>query len=225
MKMKGYHLRLRLELLPFLLGILFVLMCGVTYSWYGFQGRFVGYLPTISETAVGSANTQFFSSTMATISLVFIVVFYIYLVWGEVWGFFPRYFVRIGQFALIIEPVLMIGLAVCSIDTNNTVHMACAIGFFFSIWIFTIWSFCYLFKKMTKGILWTRIVLVACSFIALILFNTGAYMVDAKNKMTITSINEVLFLLFLVGLFSSFYFEFKSLSAVFFVEEEEEPNA
>ena len=211
-------LKIKLPAIPFFAGTIFFVNCGVTYSLYCFENRWQDYFPTVSESAIGFFNTQYFSSAMAFEAYFVLLAFYLILVWGETWNLFKKWFIPIGQVLAFLMPICMIGVGVTPYDLSMIAHLSFALVLFGFMWLFNIIAFFMLWKKMHGGIFVLRIILIIISTAAFVLFLVSSY-VAGSAMANINGISEVIFISSVIFMILSWYTEMTSIEATFFIEE------
>ena len=210
--------KVKLPAIPLFAGTIFFVNCAVTYSLYGLENRFQNYFPTVSETAIGFFNTQYFSSAMAFEAYFVLIAFYLIIVWGETWNLFPKWFITVGQIISFLIPLFMIGVGDFPYADHMIAHFVFAIGLFVMMWLFNVAAFFILWKKMHGCIFATRIILLIISTVCIILFISSNY-IQAKGMVNLNGISEVIFISSVIIMVLTWFRELTSIDATFFIEE------
>ena len=211
-------LKLNIPVVPLFAGSIFFVNIVVTYSLYWFEQRFAYYFPTVSETAIGTFNTKYFSSSMAFESYFVLISFYLILVWGETWNTFPKWFIPIGMISAFIMAISMIGVGSVTYENSFLGHMLFANFLFVLMWLFNLVGFILVWKKMHGCIFVTRIILLILTTADFVIFLSTNF-ITGPNITTINGITEVLFISFVIFMVFTWITELKSIDATFFVEE------
>ena len=211
-------LKIKLTAIPAFACTAFFLVILVTFSLFWFEGRFDGYFPTISETATGTFNTKFFSSSLTVEAYFVLLTFYLIVIWGQVWDLFPSWFITVGQIIVFYLPLSLIGLSVCPFNFSMTIHQTFAISFFTVLLLFTVMTYFLLLKHLRGGIFVSRTIILIIAFISLVLMlSTCAIKKDFAY--TMNGITEMIFVVSIISSIITWVQELKSITAVFYIEE------
>ena len=211
-------LKIKIPAIPLFAGTIFFVNCGVTYTLFGLENRFQNYFPTVSETAIGYFNTQYFSSAMAFEAFFVLVAFYLIIVWGETWNLFPKWFVNVGQVLAVLMPIFMIGVGDFPFADFWIAHFVFAIGLFVMMWLFNIIAFFILWKKMHGCLFASRIILLLISSVSIILF-IASNSINARGMVNLNGISEIIFISSVIVMVLTWFKELTSIEATFFIEE------
>jgi len=213
--------KINIRNIPRLIFVGFTTILLILYPKYYINGRNYGYFPTISETAIGDTNTQFFSASMAVNGFFVYITFYLIIIWGEVFHMLPKWLIFIAQALSYICPIMMIGLAVLPIDVSIQGHVLNAVPFFFLVLAFCITIVIVLWKHMNGYIFWVRIAIISFSIISYLCMTYIGKFVPPQNKLTIIAIFEVAYLISQSLLMGTFTHEIEAVEADFFIYDDE----
>lgn len=204
--------RFRVDNLTFLIAFILVAAVLVMYGFFGLQGRFTTYFPTISEVAVSSPNCMIFSSAVSVTSFLTFLVMNVLITWGEVHSVFGRKFVIFGYLLSFLSPVLLLITANFSLY-DSLVADYCGIIPFSVVTFFFFFILCVkMFKSMKPSMRIFRIILLILGFVSLILaFVPIPFSLSWEDGCTLKAICQVTFGLFMVIFFITFKEEISHL--------------
>ena len=210
-------ININLNKISYLITLIFISTISITYTCYFLEGRYLGYLPSVSETAIGDSNTQLFSASMTLISFFLFISIFLILIWSEIWNIYPKWvniFLQINSYLL---PILLILISIFPIDFGLKYHLFAALPFFYLSIFFSLIISIYLFNKMNGFLLYFRIFLIFFIVITFLLMNFLPFFINLNQPMTYVAIFEVTFIILLCFIINSFSFEINSINAQFFI--------
>ncbi|EAX88001.1 hypothetical protein TVAG_268690 [Trichomonas vaginalis G3] len=183
------------------------------------EGRFVGYVPSISEVVTGIYNTKFFTPAMTIITFLLIILIYLMIVWGEIWRTFPTWFVRLGQTFMFIIPLCYFGLAGCTLDTQFATHISLTMVGLFLILLLNIFVVAILWKRMNTSLKVTRLVFLIISSLTYFFMFISRFIIPHKEA-SLTASLEFIFVISICVLMLSWTVELRSIDCEFYVEDQ-----
>ena len=161
--------RFRVDNLTFLVAFILTAAILVIYGFYGLQGRFTTYFPTITEVAVSSPNCMIFSSVVSVTAFLGFLILNVLLTWGEVYGVFGRKFVIFGYIASFLSPLLLVVTANFSLYDSLRADYYGGMPFSIVTFLFFLALFVKMFREVRPAMKVVRIILLVCGGVALIL--------------------------------------------------------
>jgi hypothetical protein len=161
--------RFRVDNLPWVITILFVVTILFQYTFFTLQGRYTNYIPTLAETAVTSPNSIILSSVVSLIAFLYFLVLTSVVTWGEVYGVFKPSFLTVGQIGAFLCPAFLLVFANLRLDDWLDSLWVGAVPFLFTTLIFCFIIFQQLFSQVSITVRVVRMVTLILGTIALIL--------------------------------------------------------
>jgi hypothetical protein len=120
-------LRFRIENLPILVGVLFIVMMFLLYFIFFFQGRWLASMPILAEVAAAPPAGIIFSAVITVIAFISFLLLMAVVNWGELSGVFKSKFVTFGQIFSVLCPAFLMVVANCRPDdTRMSVYFGTA---------------------------------------------------------------------------------------------------
>lgn len=185
----------------FLIFIVFspIIICFILFI---IEGRINDYIPTISEIATSSPNTDIFSIFQTISSIFLLILFTLYVSAADTWNAISPRSVIVCRALAYICPLCLLIFSCCSLEDNYYVHNISFICVSFSFFAFFAITLLQMRNILVKSILIMRSIFLFVIFISfvLILFFT----LFNKVSNTLYAISEYIFILFTGAFILSF---------------------
>ena len=203
-------LRFRVDNLTILVAFVICATIFAIYGFYALQGRWAGYLPTITEVAVSSPNCMIYSAVFSVLGFLMFLLMTILTTWGEVYGMFSKSFVVFGYvFSLLSGILLIVAVNISLYDTLNADYVGllpyCIVTFIFFLCLLI-----KLFRHMTKKLKITRLVFMIIGLLGLIL-SFIPFPLNFEDNCTKKAIFQLIFVVGVTAFFVSFRVEIGQL--------------
>ena len=100
--------RLRIDNLTIFMAVVVFIALGIMYGFYNIQGRYTGYLPTITEVAAAAPDSMIFSTVFSVLSFLIFLVFSVGVTWGEVYAVFDFWFLVAGYVSAFVCSIFLV---------------------------------------------------------------------------------------------------------------------
>jgi hypothetical protein len=185
--------RFRIDNIPWLIAILFIVEVVFQYSFFFLQDRYTNYLPTLAETAVTTPNSLLLSSVVSLIAFLFLLVLTAMVTWGEVYSVFQQTFLMVGQIGALICTAFLLLFANFRLDDWLRANYVGGVPFLWTTLIFCFVICQQLFSQMHRGLRILRLVLLLLAALALVMS-----FIPIGQQATNTSMKSICELFFLV---------------------------
>jgi len=163
---------------------------------YVMEGRYSGYIPTISETGTEYPNTAFFAQMMSTGSMTTLLSLYMYSCYMQMVYSPSKTFMKWLDVLMFLEVIGVTGLGFSPINEVHLRHMLCAGTGFIAILLFEV--MCFFKEDKSRMIVKVRGVSLFIAITGLIVFTFSEEMFDNKINVTISTIGEWNLLFFML---------------------------
>ncbi|OHS93627.1 hypothetical protein TRFO_11612 [Tritrichomonas foetus] len=193
-------INIQISYLPLLIAIILLSAILICFGLYVIEGRITDCLPTISETATTSPNSDVFSIMASTSSLFLAVLFTLYISAADVWNVMSKNTIYACRILTVIIPICFIMLSCCTLEDHFLVHSISAFLFFGGFIIFFILSLSQMKKALVKYIFWIRVILIFLTGLSFIAIACSTTIFHETWATTINTLGEYTFMLF-VGIY------------------------
>ena len=206
--------------IPLLVSLLLLLSIYITYFLYEIKPRFKKYSPNISETGVAYPNHVIFPIFMTLISIVFYFVAFYYLEYINYNGWIQGRSLYAFKIIAIILSIFLSLLSYCNLGDYYIIHNISAFLGFLAMIIITTKSVIVSNKFGDSFIFKFRLICLILSFIGFVIMGIGFVFLNPRIATNAQSIGEILFVVFLSIIVSSFKYEFKEIKFNFAIEDD-----
>jgi len=196
----------RPQYITLICGFIYLSSFILTYSFYFFQGRWNGYFPTVSESAIENINSSVFIAFMALESVVILVIMHLYSYFKGLNGDYSKIPILIAYFCFIALNTI----SNCTIEDYHVLHSYSASSLFSTLYLYLTYE-TFTHKTNNKFIYKTRVAIIIGSFIVFIGAVFKLRFLDFSYQMTVHAVCEVLFLFSVIAVLVTWFDEFKRI--------------
>lgn len=155
--------------------LLFIIISSILtcFIFFIIEGRIVNYIPTISEIATSSPNSDVFSIFQAVSSIFLIIIFTLYISAVDTWNAISPLSVIICRVLSYLSPLCFLAFSCCSIEDNHLVHNLSLVFMSFSFFAFFAITLLQMRKILVKSVLLMRSIflfVIFLSFLSILFF-------------------------------------------------------
>ena len=193
------------SVLIFLYPIIAVLICLILFIM---EGRFAGYLPTVSETGTESPNAQVFSHANGMSSITTFYTQFLLIIFIKIYQENNEFLIFLLKILMLNTFIGVFGVGMSPLNELKYHHYIFALLGFLSMIIFQFLT--YLIIK-NQNLIRIRSILICLEFISIILFSFSNHISNNRYCITISTIGEYILLLSIQTYLLTFKSELKSL--------------
>lgn len=192
----------QVKFIPLFLILIILSSIIICFILFIIEGRMIGYIPTISELATSSPNSDIFSILQSVASIFLIILFTLYVSAVDTWNAISPLSVIICRVLGYLCPIFLLIFSSCSLEDNYLVHN---ISFIFVS--FSFFAFFAITLLQMKGVLVKSVLFMRSFFLFVIFLSFGSilfFTISNKLSNSIYAITEYIFIIFTGAFILSF---------------------